>query len=186
MAGGAKQLGWVALLRGVNLGARNKVPMAALRQLLEETGCESVRTYIQSGNALFTSDTSDRAALARRLERAVEDAFAVATPVVLRSFEEIGRVADSHPFGGDTSKTQVAFLVNRPAPSKVRGLKSLDIAPDRVEVAGSDVYLHYPNGVQGARLGGAQLERHLGVAATLRNWRTVARLAEMAAEAHTT
>jgi uncharacterized protein (DUF1697 family) len=171
--------GWVALLRGINLGARNKVPMAELRRLLEEGGYGDVRTYIQSGNVLFTAKASDRGALARRLERTVEDAFGVASRVVLRTWEEIGRVAGSHPFGDDSSKTQVAFLAKKPRAADVRKLEELEIAPDRFEVAGSDVYLHYPNGVQGARLSGALLERQLGVPATVRNWRTVTRLAEM-------
>ena len=62
----------------------------------------------------------------------------------------------------------------------MRKLESLDVGPDRFEVVGSDVFLHYPNGVHGARLSGALLERHLGVPATTRNWRTVTRLAELA------
>lgn len=175
--------GWVALLRGINLGARNKVPMAELRRLCEEAGCEDVRTYIQSGNVLFTHTSSDREALARKLERAVEKTFGIATPIALRTFDEIRRVAGSPPFGDDVATTHVAFLVRKPAAAKVRSLKSLDLAPDSVEVAGSDVYLHYVNGVQGARLSGAQLERHLGVPATLRNWRTVSKLADLAATA---
>ena len=79
--------GWVGLLRAVNLGARNKVPMADLRRLCEEVGCESVRTYIQSGNVLFTHASSNRASLAKKLERAVADTFGVDTPVVLRKFD---------------------------------------------------------------------------------------------------
>jgi uncharacterized protein (DUF1697 family) len=172
--------GWVALLRGINLGARNKVPMAGLRSLLEESGYGDVRTYIQSGNVLFTAKASDRAALARRLERTVEDAFGVSSRVVLRTFEEIGGVARAHPFGDDGSKTHVAFLAQKPRAADVRALGQLEIGPDRFELAGSDVYLHYPNGVQGSRLSGAVLERHLRVPATVRNWRTVTRLAEMA------
>lgn len=172
---------WVALLRAVNLGARNKVPMAELRRVLEEQGCESVRTYIQSGNAVFASALG-RDALARQLEQGIEDAFGVATPVMLRSPREIARVVGAHPFGPGTSRTQVAFLARKPGPAKARGLEALDIEPDRVEVVGSDVYLHLPNGVGGARLSGAHLQRALGVPATVRNWRTVARLAEMAAE----
>lgn len=180
-----KQRGWVALLRAINLGARNKVPMAELRALFETNGCESVRSYIQSGNVLFRSASSDRTALARRFEGAVEEAFGVSTSVVLRTFDEIARVVATHPFGRDPSKTQVAFLTQRPAPDKVRSLKRLDISPDRIEVAGSDVFLHYPGGVRGARLTGARLERHLGVPATIRNWRTVTRLAELAHELET-
>jgi len=172
--------GWVALLRAVNLGARNRVSMGDLRDLFAEHGCTSVRSYIQSGNVVFTSPESERDALAGRLERAVADTFGVAAAVVLRTFDEIGRVAGSHPFGADTSRTAVSFLAREPSLEQVNGLEELDVAPDRYVVAGSDVFLHYPNGVQGSRLTGALLERELGVPGTIRNWRTVTRLAEMA------
>ena len=172
--------GWVALLRGINLGARNKVPMAELRRLLEESGYGDVRTYIQSGNVIFTAKASSRDALARRLEQAVKDEFGVASAVVLRTWEEIGKVAGAHPFGDDGSKTHVAFLAQKPRAADVRALEQLEIGADRFELAGSDVYLHYPSGVQGSQLSGAVLERHLRVPATVRNWRTVTRLAEMA------
>ncbi len=172
--------GWVALLRGINVGGRNTVPMAELRRLFEENGCNSVSSFIQSGNVLFTNDAPDRFALARQLEQAVAETFGVSSPIVLRTSAELGRVAGSHPFGADTSKTNVAFLGNDPRPEDVRSLRSVDVAPDRYEVVGSDVFLHYPNGVHGARLSGALLERYLGVTATTRNWRTVTCLAELA------
>ena len=172
--------GWVALLRGINLGSRNRVPMAGLRELFEEAGCDSVRTYIASGNVLFTHAPTDRASLAQRLEQAVEERFRVPTSVVLRTFAEMARVAGSHPFGEDSSKTHVAFLAEQPPADMLRGLNGLDVSPDRFEISGSDVFLHYPNGVQGSRLTGALLERQLGVAATIRNWKTVARLAQLA------
>ena len=175
--------GWVALLRGINVGGRNKVPMAGLRSVLEESGCSDVATYIQSGNVVFTKKASDRGRLARRLERAIEDAFGVSPVVVLRTFDEIGRVVRAHPFGEDTSKTYVAFLAKEPSREDVRSLEQLDVAPDRLEVVGSDVYVQYPNGLQGARLSAAQLERRLRAPATVRNWRTVTRLAEMAGAA---
>jgi uncharacterized protein (DUF1697 family) len=170
--------GWVALLRGINVGGKNKVPMAELRQLFEAAGCGSVSSYIQSGNVLFTNESSDRAALARQLEQAVEESFGVSNPIVLRTFAELDRIVRGHPFDSDSAQTYVAFLVREP--EDAQALESLDVAPDRFEVVGDDVYLHYPNGVTGARLGGAVLERRLGVAATMRNWRTVTRLAELA------
>jgi uncharacterized protein (DUF1697 family) len=171
--------GWVALLRGINVGGRNLVPMAGLRGLFEETGSRSVSTYIQSGNVVFANEASDRVALAHLLEQAVADTFGVSTAVVLRTFEEISRVARSHPFGPDSSKTLVAFLGQEPRLEDVRSLERLDVAPDRFRVVGWDVFLQYPNGVRGARLTGALLERRLGVIGTTRNWRTVARLAEL-------
>ena len=171
---------WVALLRAVNLGARNRVPMPRLRELLAEHGCEDVRTYIASGNAVFTSGTS-KAKLARELERAIEKEFGVSTPVLLRTEKELAALVDRHPFD-DLAHTHVAFLAKKPTAAKVKALAGIDVAPDRVEVLGQEAYWHLPNGVQGSRLSGAQLEKHLGVAATVRNWRTVARLAEMATD----
>jgi uncharacterized protein (DUF1697 family) len=155
--------------------------MAALRELLAAEGCEDVRTYIASGNAVFKSDVA-RATLARQLERAIHEAFGVETPVMLRTAEEMAAVVERHPFGDDTSHTHVAFLAREPAAARVQALAALDVAPDRVEVYGQEVYWHLPAGVQGAQLSGARLEKELGVAATVRNWRTVTRLAEMAAE----
>jgi uncharacterized protein (DUF1697 family) len=174
-----KQHGWVALLRAINVGGRNAVPMARLRPLFEENGCRDVRTYIQSGNVVFTSSLSKRATLGERLEQAVETTFGVAAAVVLRTFDEIGAVVRSHPFGPDTSNTFVCFLTAAPGAAEVRKLAALDFGDDRFEVFGSDVYLQYPNGVRGGRLTGSRLERQLGVPGTARNWRTVARLAEM-------
>jgi uncharacterized protein (DUF1697 family) len=166
---------WVALLRAVNLGKRNKVPMAELRRVLEDAGCDSVRTYIQSGNVVFGHDSPDAAVL----EAAIEKAFGVRTTVVLRSARQIRRLAASHPFGKDTSRSFVAFLADKPKRSALRALAELDVAPDRFEPVGPDLVLHYPTGYQGARLTAAVLEKRLGVAATARNWRTVARLAEL-------
>lgn len=174
---------WVALLRAINLGTRNKVSMTELRAVLEEARCSSARTYIRSGNVLFRSASRDRCALARDLERAIELRFGVSTTVVLRSFAELRTMVTSHPFGPDTAHTMVAFLAERPAAARVRALRALDVAPDRATVKASDVFLHLPNGVQGAKLSGAVLERQLGVPATVRTWRTVAALARMTEEA---
>jgi uncharacterized protein (DUF1697 family) len=173
-------MGWVALLRGINLGARNKVPMAQLRAVLEDAGFDDVRTYIQSGNVLFTGGGKDRAALARRLERMVDKEFGVTSPVALRTFAELRKVAGAHPFGADTAKSHVSFLLASPKPAAVRALGALDIAPDEVKVVGENAFVRLPNGVQGAKLGGALLEKTLGVPGTMRTFRTVAKLAEMA------
>jgi uncharacterized protein (DUF1697 family) len=167
---------WVALLRAINLGSRNKVPMAELRQIFEDAGCESVRTYIQSGNVVFEQARPKRATL----EAAVADAFGLQIPIVLRRARQIRDLVQAHPFGADTSKSHVAFLAEKPDRAALRALSELNIKPDRFELAGPDIVLHYPNGFSGARLTAAQLEKRLGVPATFRNWRTVTRLAEMA------
>ncbi len=91
--------------------------MAGLRELLTAEGCEGVRTYIASGNAVFASDV-ERAALAQRLERAIHEAFRVETPVILRTGDEMAAVVERHPFGDDTSHTHVAFLAAKPAAAR--------------------------------------------------------------------
>ena len=172
--------GWVALLRGINVGGRNSVPMADLKKLFETSGCVAVRTYIQSGNVLFAHELLDRSTLGRLLEAAVSESFrrrgdggasdvrrdrqgGAGGAVRPRRLEDRRHVPGDEADGG----AAIAF-------------ESLDIAPDRITIAGDDVFLHYPSGVSGARLTGARLERELGVPGTARNWRTVTRLAELA------
>ena len=167
---------WVALLRAVNLGARNKVPMAELRTLLEAEGYGSVRTYIASGNVLFDGP-SGRKALSADLERLVRDAFGVTTAVILRKPRELASAVEAHPFD-HTSETHIAFLAARPVKAAAARLEALD--PGAVLV-GAELYLHLPRGVQGSGLSNTRIESLLGVPATLRNWRTVVALAELAA-----
>jgi uncharacterized protein (DUF1697 family) len=174
---------WVALLRAVNLGARNKVPMAELRARLEAAGYGDVRTYVASGNVLLDGPRS-AAALSAELESLIADAFGVAATVMLRKPRELAALVAAHPFGADTSETHVAFLAARPAKAaaarlEVAGAGSADVAV----LAGANVYLRLPRGIHGSRLSGARIERLLGVPATLRNWRTVTTLAELAADA---
>ena len=171
---------WVVLLRAVNLGARNKVPMAELRALLEETGYRDVQTYIASGNVLLDGPKSG-AAVGRKLERIVADAFGVTTTAIVRTPDDLAAVVAGHPFGRDTSRSHVVFLAHDPGREAADRLAAADHAPDRAELAGTHVYVQYPAGVQGARLSAARLERLLDVPGTHRNWRTVAALAELAA-----
>jgi uncharacterized protein (DUF1697 family) len=167
---------WIALLRAVNLGSRNKVPMAGLREVFEDAGAEDVRTYIQSGNVVFAQAKPDREAL----EAAVAKEFGVETVIVLRSARQIERLAGSHPFGKDTSNSHVAFLAEKPRAAALRSVSELDIGDNKFEAIGSDIALYYPRGVQGAMLTTAKLEKLIGIPATARNWRTVAKLAELA------
>jgi uncharacterized protein (DUF1697 family) len=169
---------WVALLRGVNLGARNKVPMAKLRTLLEDAGYGSVRTYIASGNVLLDGPAG-RKALGSELERLVLESFGVKTTVIMRKPRELAATVETHPFD-DPSATHVAFLATRPVKAAVARLEAVD--PSAV-LAGVELYLQLPHGVHGSRLSNARIESLLGVPATLRNWRTVVALAELAVEA---
>ena len=173
---------WVALLRAVNLGGANKVPMAELRELLSGAGFGDVRTYIASGNVLLDGPRK-RSTVAGELEHLIADAFQVKTTAVMRTPKELATVVAGHPFGADTSQSHVVFLAERPDSRAARELGAADHSPDRALLVGADVYLRYPAGVQGSRLSAARLERLLGTPGTHRNWRTVVALAELAAVA---
>jgi uncharacterized protein (DUF1697 family) len=173
---------WVVLLRAVNLGSRNKVPMAKLRTLLEQAGYGDVRTYIASGNVLLDGPKSG-AAVSRELERIVAVEFGVETIAIVRKPPELVALVSDHPFGGDTSRSHVIFLAKRPSPKAAERLADEDHSPDQGVLAGPNVYVQYGAGVQNARLSPARLEKMLGVTGTHRNWRTVAALAQLAAEA---
>src|SRR5262245_51602987 len=119
--------------------------MPQLRRAMEEAGYRDVQTYIASGNVVFTRQAKDRKRLARALEKLIANEFGGTAAVVLRTPEELRRVLDAHPFGKDTSKTHVTFLAEKPSAKAVAEVAGQDVAPDRIEVEGSDVYLHYPN-----------------------------------------
>ena len=164
--------GWVALLRGINLGPRNRVPMAGLKKTIEDLGGEDVKTYIASGNVVFTHRRRSRYPLARDLQQAIAKDHDVDTPVILRTFDEIRDIAGRAPFGDDNAHTYVTFLEKQP-----KALPDLETGDDRMELIGLDLYLYLPNGLAKATLPMAKLDRAVG--GTNRNFRTVVKLAEM-------
>lgn len=170
----------MALLRGINLGARNKVAMPALRSLVESLGHRDVQTYIQSGNVIFTSPRGPE--LGAELEVAITKEFGFPVAVVVRSAKELDRVITGNPFlaaGADPSTLHVVFLGSPPKKGSVAGLDPDRSPPDKFEVGSAEVYLHCPNGFGRSKLGVDWFERKLGGPATIRNWKTVTRLAEL-------
>jgi len=177
---------YVALLRGVNLGARNKVPMAELRQRLAALGYEGVVTDIQSGNVVLWAAGTTEAQLGRAIERAVKHHFGVTAAVLVRTGAQLRATASSNPLlrrGVDPASLHVTFLAETPTAARVRALRDQAFRPDEHVVRGRDVYLRCPNGYGRSKLGNAVLERALGTIATTRNWKTVGTLADLAAGA---
>jgi uncharacterized protein (DUF1697 family) len=173
---------YIALLRGINLGSHNKVPMPALRTLAEGLGYTDVATYIQSGNVILTSSDGG-AKVAAAIERAIAKEFGIDVAVFVRSKQQLQKVVDGNPFlkqGKDPGALHVVFLSNKPKADKVRALTAKDLGTEEVSVKGTEAYLHLPNGYGRAKLGNSFIEKQLGVAGTTRNWRTTAKLIELA------
>jgi uncharacterized protein (DUF1697 family) len=170
---------YVSLLRGVNLGPANQVPMPELKKLYADLGLDAVETYIRSGNVVFASGERPDV-LRARIERAVSDRFAITVEVVLRTHEEMADVVARNPFPDvDAAHVAVVFL-SAPAPGALTDrLGSADFGSDRYVVDGREIYLHLPNGFGRSRLAARMSALRDPVAGTVRNWRTVSRLVDM-------
>lgn len=174
----------VALLRGINLGPHKRVSMAELRDLLTRLGYGDVRTHLQSGNVVLTSNVSAER-LQRELEQQIEAGLGVDTSVVVRTRDELAGVVARDPLAGvvdDFARYQVSFLSAEPDPEWASQLAAVDVAPERFVLSGREIYAWHPDGVRRSRLAKLISEPRLGVTATARNWNTVTKLLELASE----
>jgi uncharacterized protein (DUF1697 family) len=165
---------WIGLLRAVNVGGR-KLSMKEVPPALAEVGCRDVRTYLQSGNVVF----SGTKAVAAAVSPALSALAGFEVPVLLRSAAEMAAVVAAQPLAGPATAWHVTFLDARPAAGRAAGLDPSSYGGDSFELRGREVYLRTPDGYGRTKLTNALFERKLGVVATTRNWRTVCALAEM-------
>jgi uncharacterized protein (DUF1697 family) len=170
----------IALLRGINLGSRNRVPMPQLREHLAELGYGEVQTVVKSGNLVLESTASAKQ-LAADLQKAIADRFGVDTPVVVRTAKQLAKVVEDNPFPDaveDPKRYQVTFLDGKCSAAEARALSEADVSPERLHVAGREIYVWHVEGIQNspaAKLMG----RKLSGVATARNWNTVLKLLEL-------
>lgn len=172
---------YVALLRAINLGAHQRLSMPRLRELAEAAGAVAPRTYLQSGNVVFTAPHTNTAQVAEALSGALAT-DGLTTEVMVRTGQTIVELATAgHPHAAAASEPknlQIAFAQQAVPPGVVEAMP----IPGREQAAwcGGDVALHYPEGVGRSKLTTAHLAKHLGTPVTCRNWRTVLALAELA------
>lgn len=170
----------IALLRGINLGSHNRVPMPELREHLTELGYGAVQTIVQSGNIVLESSASAKQ-LAADLQRAIADRFNVDTPVVVRTAKQLAKVVADNPFPEaveDPKRYQVTFLDAACSAAEARALNSADVSPEQLHVSGREIYVWHVNGIQkspAAKL----LSREVKAVQTARNWNTVLKLLEL-------
>jgi uncharacterized protein (DUF1697 family) len=172
----------VAFLRGINVGSRNRVSMAELREQLANAGFDDVRTYLQSGNIVLSSKASP-ASVARRCEEAIGERFGLEIAVVVRTRDELADVVRRNPLGDvakDPKRYQVSFLDAEPDPALVDKLAEVAAASERFEVIGREIYAWHPAGVARSKLWTLLAGKGLGVTATARNWTTVEKVLVLA------
>jgi uncharacterized protein (DUF1697 family) len=174
----------IVLLRGINIGSRNRVPMAKLRQVLEEAGFEDVRTHLQSGNVVLSSKTKPEQT-ARECERLIQAEFGLAIDVVVRTPADLASVVKRDPLGKvakDPKRYQVSFLNGALPAATKRKLEEAVEEPEQLVFSGREIYAWHPEGVARSKLWAMLAGRGLGVTATARNWTTVTKLLEVAAD----
>ncbi|HVV58549.1 MAG TPA: DUF1697 domain-containing protein [Gaiellaceae bacterium] len=171
----------IALLRGINLGRRS-VGMAELRTALEDRGHEDVRTLLRSGNVVLTSPETG-AALERRLERELTEAFGFAIPVVVRTREELAETIARNPLGdvADNPSRYTVTFFSAPVPdARVRELERLAVPPEALAAAGRELYTWHPDGLARSALAAELARKRAGATGTNRNWNTVTKLLALA------
>ena len=176
---------YIALLRGINLGPRNKIAMADLRELLQSLGLESVRTHILSGNVIFTSRRRSIPRLERQIERAIKQRFGHEIRVLIRTADELTAVVHDNPLAEratDGSQLFALFLERDPDPKRIEAIDADAFAPERFHLGDRVIYALVRQGVQGSKLFGALSDKRLGVAMTNRAWNTVTKLVELSKE----
>jgi uncharacterized protein (DUF1697 family) len=180
----------VVLLRGINVGANNRIAMPALRSALAEAGLENVRSYVQSGNIALDTRADD-VALAETVTAVISDRFELDVPVVVRSAAELAEVVAENPFPeaalAAPKLLQVTFLSSAlpdEVADRVRGVSpgafSTDAEAISLAISCRNVYGWHPQGIHASKLVRDLSDRRLGVIATARNWKTVTTLLEMA------
>jgi uncharacterized protein (DUF1697 family) len=173
----------IALLRAVNLAAKNMVAMADLRAMAEALGFGAPRTLLQSGNMVFDSKPTG-AALESLLEATAKKRLGLETDFFVRTAKEWQAVIAANPFPAeaksDPSHLVLLCLKKAPAREALDGLRQAIKGRERVEVDGRQAYAVYPDGIGTSKLTMAVIQKHLGTSGTGRNWNTVLKLAALA------
>jgi uncharacterized protein (DUF1697 family) len=175
---------YIALFRGINVGGKNVLPMKGLVALLEHLGSRNVKTYIQSGNAVFENKEIDAARLSKKISGEIKKRRGFEPYVLLLELDDIERAMTQNPFPEAETNPQalhVGFLASAPGHPNLKTLESLKRDSERFRLIENVFYLHAPEGVGRSKLA-ANAEKLLGVPMTDRNWSTVRKIWELAKE----
>jgi len=174
----------IALLRGINVGGKNSLPMKELVAMLEDIGACKIKTYLQSGNAIFQSKENDLSRLARKLSAEIKQHRGFEPYILILGLTAIEGAIAKNPFPGaeaDPASLHLGFLASSPKKPDMEKLNSLKKQSEQFRLIGSVFYLYAPDGVGRSKLA-ASSEKLLGVPMTDRNWRTVCKILELARE----
>ncbi|MEZ4637999.1 MAG: DUF1697 domain-containing protein [Caldilineaceae bacterium] len=170
---------YIALFRGINVGGNNILPMKELVALLQGLGCTDVKTYIQSGNAVFSIAQEDKDKLADAIGAAIQQSHGFQPKVLLLTASELKDAHAGSPFQTTEGKAlHFYFLASTPTDPNLAALEELKSNGEDYLLGNSVFYLYAPNGIGRSKLA-EKVERLLGVPVTARNLNTVNKLISM-------
>ena len=175
---------YIALLRGINVGGNNKLPMRALMELLQELGLRSVKTYIQSGNVVFQSERTDPQALSQEIGAAIGQRHGFAPHIFVLDAQALRAALAANPFPegeADHKSLHLFFLSDALRNPNLAALEAVKAPNERFALIDKVFYLHAPDGIGRSKLA-ESVGKGWGVAVTARNWRTASKMLEMAHE----
>ncbi|EAR00471.1 DUF1697 domain-containing protein [Maribacter sp. HTCC2170] len=174
---------YIALLRGINVGGHKKIKMADLRSILEDSGLERVRTYIQSGNVVFDSEEKNTQNLEIQISETIKEHYDFEVPVLIKTRNEILRVLEDNPYTdrNELSENKIYFVLLQDSPEedKVKELSNYKFENETFTYTPNCVYLRCALGAGKAKCGIGFFESKLKVSATSRNYRTLQKLIEL-------
>lgn len=178
---------YIAIIRGINVGGKRKVLMADLRKQLREAGFSDVKTYIQSGNVIFSAPKKEEdLKLAAKIEDLILKNYDFEVPVIVRSQEELDKAISKNPFfkskTADVDRLHLSFLNSVPKNENIEKANSFNATPDKFAIHGKDVFVYCSGRYSDSKLTNQFFEKKLQVTATTRNWKTVLKLSELAKE----
>lgn len=167
----------IALLRGVNVAGKHKVPMAELRTLLTNTGLFEVKTYIQTGNIFFKSLETNNNKLEEKISKAIKDHFGFKVPVLVKSSKEIQAIFDNCPFSEEKKINSYFVMLSKlPNVDLVRKASQKTYKDEEYLIYNNSIYFYSANGYGRAKFDLNFFERKLNVKATARNYKTMVKL----------
>jgi uncharacterized protein (DUF1697 family) len=176
---------YIALLRGINVGGKNKLAMRELVALLEGLGLQSVKTYIQSGNVVFQSEQSDPGQLSQAITGVIKQHYGFAPYVLILDGKALAAAMAANPFPegeAEPKSLHLFFMDASPRSFDADALDQVKAPNERYRLIGQVFYLHTPDGIGRSKLA-ATMGKGWGVNITARNWRTVSEVMAIAKQA---
>ena len=176
---------WIAFFRGINVGGNNVLPMRDLKNALAKMGCEAVSSYIQSGNVVFRHKEADASTLGAAIAATVLEEFGFEPRVLVLNARQLQKASENNPFpeaASEAKSLHLYFLANDAVAADFDRLAAMAGVNERFELIDRVFYLHAPDGIGRSKLA-AGAEKALGVPVTARNWRTVAKVLQLASSA---